>query len=76
MDAEPIVARYLRRELLKTAASAKLGSATVDAIDAAVFGHLLDVIMRRGQRSRDIARNDGMSLVLAASTLGEIRKAA
>jgi hypothetical protein len=76
LNEEPTVARYLRRELLKTAAAERLPSSMVDAIDTAVLDHLLDVLMRPGQRSRDAARSDGLSLVHAASTLGEIRKVA
>jgi hypothetical protein len=76
LNAEPVTARYLRRELLKAAASEGLSIATLDAIDAVVFDHLLDVIIRRGQRSRETAHDDGMLLVHAASTLGEIRKLA
>ncbi len=76
LDNEPVIARYLRRELLKAAAAEKLGAATLDAIDVGVFDHLMDIIMRRSQRSRDTAHSDGMTLVQAASTLGEIRKVA
>jgi hypothetical protein len=76
LNEEPTVAVYLRRELLKAAAVERLPISTVDAIDAAVLDSLLDVLMRPGLRSRDSARNDGLSLVHAASTLGEIRKVA
>ncbi|MGA8171189.1 MAG: hypothetical protein WB816_10240 [Methylocystis sp.] len=76
LNAEPVVARYLRRELVKAASDQRMSSAAVDAIDAAVFSHLLEVLMRPGQRPRDVAREDGMLLVHAASTLGEIRKVA
>ena len=76
LNEEQTVAVYLRRELLKAAAVERLPISTVDAIDAAVLDSLLDVLMRPGLRSRESARNDGLSLVHAASTLGEIRKVA
>ncbi len=75
-DKELVVAGYLRRELLKAFAAQRLTRETLDAIDIGVCDHLLDVIMRRSQRSRDTARCDAMTLVHAASMLGEIRRAA
>jgi hypothetical protein len=76
LDNEPGIARYLRRDLLRAAAAQGLALETIDAIDIGVFDQLMDVVMRRRLRSRDAARSDGMTLVHAASTLGEIRKAA
>lgn len=71
LNGELVLARYLRRELLKAAVAEKLGDATLDAIDSAVFEQLLDVIIRRGQRAARPAHVDGMSLLRAASALGE-----
>ncbi len=69
-------AQLARRDLLKLAQLAKLGEASLDAIDASIFDALFDVILRRSTGSRDTARIDGHALVQAASTLGEIRHAA
>lgn len=76
LDSEPIMARFLRQELLKALAGLRLATETLDAIDIGVCDELLEVIMRRSQRSRDSARCDAMALVQAASMLGEIRMAA
>jgi hypothetical protein len=76
LDGEPIMARFLRQELLKALARLKLNNETLDAIDVGVCDELLEVIMRRSQRSRASARSDGMALVQAASMLGEIRNVA
>ncbi len=73
---ETTIARYARRELIKAAHARKVNLATLDAIDSVVLEALLDVIMRRSQRSRTMARSEGMALVEAASTLGELRKVA
>ena len=75
-DGETSGARRLRYELLKEAQALRIAGATLDAIDAAVLEELLDVVMRRSQRSRALAHADGMTLVNAASALGEIRIAA
>jgi hypothetical protein len=65
-----------RGNLLKLAHMVNLDDGALEAIDAAIFNDLLDVILRRCHGSRDKARLDGMTLVQAASMLGEIRKAA
>jgi hypothetical protein len=69
-------ARASRAELLQSAARQRLAGAAIDAIDTGVFEQLLDIVVRRGQRWRDLAHSDGMALVHAASTLGEIREVA
>jgi hypothetical protein len=69
-------AEHARRELLTLARGSNLQIGAVEAIDAAIFRELLSLILRRGHGSLDAARTDGMVLVQAASTLGEIRKAA
>jgi len=76
LDGEALRADAARRDLLKLAAMAGLAPETLDAIDAAIFDELLNVILRRGWSSRDTARLEGLALVQAASTLGEIRHAA
>lgn len=69
-------AQFARRELMKLARMCRVDEAAVESIDAAIFSALLGLILRRGHGSIDAARLDGMALVQAASTLGEIRKAA
>lgn len=76
LHGQTTVAAYLRRELVKAAEAQRLAPEEIDAIDTGVFEYLLDAVMRRGQRARGGARNDGMTLVNAASMLGEIRKVA
>jgi hypothetical protein len=76
LHGQPTIAAYLRRELTKAVEIARLAPDAIDTIDMGVFEHLLEVVMRKGARTRDLARNEGMTLVAAASTLGEIRKVA
>ena len=70
------MAALARRDLLMTAEGEHLSGASIDAIDTGVFELSLDVVMRRGQRTHDAAQSDGIALMDAASTLGEIRKVA
>jgi len=76
LEGEAQHARLARRELVRFAGNAGLGEDLLNAIDMKIFNNLLEIILRRGFGSRDSARVDGMTLVHAASTLGEIRKAA
>ncbi|HYA81170.1 MAG TPA: hypothetical protein VED87_09600 [Methylocystis sp.] len=76
LDGETIVARRLRQDLVKEGQAHGITATTMDAIDATVIEELLVVVMRRSQRSRAMARSEGMTLVNAASALGEIRAAA
>lgn len=69
-------AQFARRELIKLARRAQLRDSDVERIDAAILADLLNLILRRGHGSIDSARSDGMALVQAASTLGEIRRVA
>lgn len=69
-------AQFARRELIKLARRAQLRDSDVERIDAAILADLLTLILRRGQGSIGAARNDGMALMQAASTLGEIRRVA
>jgi hypothetical protein len=76
LDSEAQRAHVARRDLVNLARLARINPAEIEAMDAAIFDELLNVILRRGLSSRDSARLDGMVLVRAASTLGEIRQAA
>jgi hypothetical protein len=69
-------AHLARRDLLSLAQKWRIDLATLEKIDAAIFDYLLGVILRRCQGSETAAKIDGLALVQAASTLGEIRKAA
>jgi hypothetical protein len=73
---EASLARNARSDLLKLARRANLGEQNLAAIDESVMDELFRVILRRWQGSHDAARLNGMALVRAASTLGEIRRAA
>jgi hypothetical protein len=70
------IAAFQRRELIKAAERLNLDPSEIDAIDMGVFEYLLDAVMRRGARAGSAARQDGMTLVTAASRLGEIRQVA
>lgn len=76
LEGEALLARDARSDLMKLAKCANLEERSLEAIDESVMDELFRVILRRWQGSRDEARLNGMALVLAASTLGEIRKAA
>lgn len=76
LEGEAIHAKHARSDLLRLAKRANLEEQNLEAIDETVMDELFRVILRRWQGSRDEARMNGMALVLAASTLGEIRKAA
>jgi hypothetical protein len=69
-------AQFARRDLVKLARMASVDLALVEEIDAAIFDFLLGVVLRRCHGSEAAARIDGLALVQAASTLGEIRMAA
>lgn len=76
LEGEAIRAKDARSDLVRLAKRANLEEQSLEAIDETVMDELFRVILRRWQGSRDEARMNGMALVLAASTLGEIRKAA
>lgn len=76
LDGEAQRAQSARRDLLTLAHMSRIDLPTLEKIDSAIFDYLLGVILRRRQGSEAAARIDGMALVKAASTLGEIRKAA
>lgn len=76
LEGEAIRAKDARSHLLKLAKRVNLEERSLEVIDESVMDELFRVILRRWQGSRDEARLNGMALVLAASTLGEIRKAA
>ncbi len=76
LNGEALYVKSSRRNLLKLAHTVNLDEIALDAIDTGIFDDLLDVILRRCHGSRDKARLDGMTLVQAASMLGEIRMAA
>lgn len=76
LEGEAILAKDARSNLVKLAKYANLEERSLEAIDETVMDELFRVILRRWQGSRDEARLNGMALVLAASTLGEIRKVA
>lgn len=76
LEGEAILAKDARAGLVQLARRANLEERNLEAIDESVMDELFRVILRRWQGSRDEARLNGMALVLAASTLGEIRKAA
>jgi hypothetical protein len=76
LEGEARRAELTRRELVQFAQRAGIGEEVLTAIDMKIFNNLLEIILRRGMGSRDSARSDGMTLVHAASTLGEIRRAA
>jgi hypothetical protein len=76
LEGEARRAEASRRDLVRFAKGAGFGEDVLNAIDMKIFNNLLDIILRRGLGSRDAARTDGMTLVHAASTLGEIRRAA
>jgi hypothetical protein len=65
-----------RRSLVKLAQRARLSDRDLEEIDRSILDELLGVILRRCQGSHMAARLQGMALVMAASALGEIRKAA
>jgi hypothetical protein len=65
-----------RRNLIRLAYGARLDMRELEEIDQSIFDDLLGVILRRCKGSHVAARLQGMALVMAASTLGEIRKAA
>jgi hypothetical protein len=65
-----------RRNLIRLAYGARLDIRELEEIDQSIFDELLGVILRRCKGSHVAARLQGMALVMAASTLGEIRKAA
>ena len=76
LNGETTDARRLRDLLLREAGAQQLAVQTLDAVDATVMEELLEVVMRRSQSSRVAAHSDGMTLIRAASSLGEIRSAA
>jgi hypothetical protein len=65
-----------RRNLVRLAQKAHLGECDLEEIDRSILDELLGVILRRCQGSLMTARVQGMTLVMAASALGEIRKGA
>ncbi len=65
-------ARGARRSLAAVAQAANLDKSHLEAIDAVVFGRLIDNLVRYGQGSRDKASSQGQALFLAARGLGEV----
>jgi hypothetical protein len=63
-----------RRNLVRLAQRACLGEHDLEEIDRSILDELLGVILRRCQGSLIAARAQGMTLMMAASALGEIRK--
>ncbi|HMK90363.1 MAG TPA: hypothetical protein VK446_12115 [Methylocystis sp.] len=76
LEGDTPTARQLRSELAAAVTAQELGDDSIDAIDTEVLEELLSVVMRCNQHSRATAEDDGMTLVRAASKLGEMRKAA
>ncbi|MBU3889041.1 hypothetical protein FM996_01270 [Methylosinus sporium] len=75
LEGEPLLARDARNDLVLLARRANIEERSLEAIDETVMDELFRVILRRWQ-GRDEARLHGMALMIAASTLGEIRRAA
>jgi len=65
-----------RRNLIRLAQSARLDLRDLEEIDCAILDELLGSILRRCQGSHAAARRQATALMMAASALGEIRRAA
>ncbi len=76
LEGQTLRALEARRNLVKLAHRARLSDRDLEEIDKSILDELLGVILRRCQGSHMAARLQGMALVMAASALGEIRKAA
>ncbi|HEY8260379.1 MAG TPA: hypothetical protein VIG55_04135 [Methylosinus sp.] len=75
LEGETVLARDARSDLVKLARRANVDERSLEAIDESVMDELFRVILRRWH-GRDEAHLNGMALMIAASTLGEIRRAA
>lgn len=69
-------AAQLRTQLIDYAQANSVAAAVLDAVDRAVLDELMDVVIRRFQRTPYLARSYGMSLLDAATGLARTRSMA
>ena len=69
-------ARACRRDLLTMGRAFGLTPERIDAMDRAVLDELMDIVIGRFGRSRNVAHAYSMRIVQAATSLAEVRLAA
>jgi hypothetical protein len=67
-------AKGARQSLAEAASAANLNNSHIEAIDAVVFGRLIENLVRYGQGSRERVSSQGLALFFAAKALGEVSR--
>jgi hypothetical protein len=76
LEGRTSLAKRARRQLLELTTRANLEETALEQIDKSVMDDLFCTILRRWRAPSNESRLNGMALMMAASTLGEIRNGA